>query len=150
MERTSSATNSHRRAAYLFALIVLIADVSGMALAQEPAADEEVGFTDPILIDSLPPLMCDEELCLRPTRMIDRGDRASSEDSMWWLAYGPDLDWNGMDDRLQRVISGQESISPTSIIGDEFLRVMAGLEKTEVLGIRSWIPSMRWFWTRFL
>ncbi len=125
MERTSSATNSHRRAAYLFALIVLIADVSGMALAQETTVDEELGFTDPILIDSLPPLMCDEELCLRPTRMIDRGDRASSEDSMWWLAYGPDLDWNGMDDRLQRVISGQESISPTSIIGDDGRKTVA-------------------------
>ena len=125
MERTSSASNSHRRAAYLFALIVLIADVSGMALAQEPATDEEVGFTDPILIDSLPPLMCDEELCLRPTRMIDRGDRSSSEDPMWWLAYGPDLDWNGMDDRLQRVISGQESISPTSIIGDDGRKTVA-------------------------
>ncbi|MBT5453826.1 MAG: S8 family serine peptidase, partial [Euryarchaeota archaeon] len=163
MERTSSATNSHRRAAYLFALIVLIADVSGMALAQEPAADEEVGFTDPILIDSLPPLMCDEELCLRPTRMIDRGDRASSEDSMWWLAYGPDLDWNGMDDRLQRVISGQESISPTSIIGDDGRKTVAivvdyawrpqaeELEDLErVLESHGWIGEDRGAWYQVL
>lgn len=123
MERTSSASNSHRRAAYLFALIVLIADVSGMALAQEPATDEEVGFTDPILIDSLPPLMCDEELCLRPTRMIDRGDRSSSEDPMWWLAYGPDLDWNGMDDRLQRVIRAKSPSlqRPSSVMMGERL-----------------------------
>ena len=125
VKTTSSSTNSHRRAAYLFALIVLIADVSGMALAQETPQDDAVVFTDPILIDSLPPLMCDEELCLRPTRMIDRGDRPSSEDSMWWLAYGPDLDWNGMDDRLQRVMAGQESISPTSIIGDDGRKTVA-------------------------
>ena len=109
----------------MFALIILIADVSGMALAQETTQDDAVLFTDPILIDSLPPLMCGEELCLRPTRVIDRGDRPSSEEPMWWLAYGPDLDWNGMDDRLQRVMDGQESISPTSIFGDDGRKTVA-------------------------
>ena len=163
MERTSSATNSHRRAAYLFALIVLIADVSGMALAQETAADEELGFTDPILIDSLPPLMCDEELCLRPTRMIDRGDRPSAEDDMWWLSYGPDLDWNGMDDRLQRVLSGQESISPTAIVGDDGRKTVAivvdyawhpqveELEDLErLLGNHGWIGEDQGAWYQVL
>ena len=137
---TSSATNSHRRAAYLFALIVLIADVSGMALAQETPQDEAVVFTDPILIDSLPPLMCGEELCLRPTRMIDRGDRPSAEDPMWWLAYGPDLDWNGMDDRLQRVIDGQDSISPTSILGDD------GRQTVAIVVDYAWRPQSKEFY----
>ncbi|MDG1552337.1 MAG: S8 family serine peptidase, partial [Candidatus Poseidonia sp.] len=136
---TSSATNSHRRAAYLFALIVLIADVSGMALAQETPQDEAVVFTDPILIDSLPPLMCGEELCLRPTRMIDRGDRPSVEDPMWWLAYGPDLDWNGMDDRLQRVMDGQDSISPTSILGDD------GRQTVAIVVDYAWHPQSKEF-----
>ncbi|MED5567791.1 MAG: S8 family serine peptidase, partial [Candidatus Thermoplasmatota archaeon] len=44
---------------------------------------------------------------------------------MWWLSYGPDLDWNGMDDRLQRVLAGQESISPTAIIGPDGLKTVA-------------------------
>ena len=130
MRGTSSASNSHRKAAFLFALIVLLADLSGMALAQDTTPDEASiadipMFEDPILIDSLPPLMCEEELCLRPTRMIDRGDRPSAEDEMWWLSYGPDLDWNGMDDRLQRVIAGQESISPSALLGDDGRKTVA-------------------------
>ena len=54
------------------------------------------------LIEGLPPLMCGEELCLRPVRDIDRNGRFSAEADQWWQSYGPDLDWNGMDDRLQR------------------------------------------------
>ena len=125
MERTSSGLNSHRGGAFLFALIVLIADVSGMAIAQEPITEEASMFSDPILVESLPPLMCGDELCLRPTRMIDRDDRPSSEEDMWWLSYGPDLDWNGMDDRLQRILDGQESISPTAITGPDGQKTVA-------------------------
>ena len=62
-------------------------------------------------MEGLPPLMCGEELCERPTRLFERGDRAAAEDDQWWQAYGPDLDWNGMDDRLQRVLAGEESVS---------------------------------------
>ena len=43
----------------------------------------------------------------------------------WWQGYGPDLDWNGMDDRLQRVLAGAESISPTAIIGDDGRKTVA-------------------------
>ena len=57
--------------------------------------------------------------------MLERGDRASSEPDMWWLAYGPDLDWNGMDDRLQRVIAGQPSVSPTAIDGPDGRKTVA-------------------------
>ena len=57
--------------------------------------------------------------------MLERGDRASAEPDRWWLGYGPDLDWNGMDDRLQRVMAGQESISPTAVIGPDGRKTVA-------------------------
>ena len=104
MRGTSSASNSHRKAAFLFALIVLLADLSGMALAQDTTPDEASiadipMFEDPILIDSLPPLMCEEELCLRPTRMIDRGDRPSAEDGIQ-----PHLDYRRRRRRPRRIL----------------------------------------------
>ena len=114
-----------RTCALLFALLVLLADVSGGLLSNPVAATEVADHEAPILVEGLPPLMCGEDLCERPTRMIERGDRASSEPDMWWLGYGPDLDWNGMDDRLQRVLAGEESISPTAVIGPDGRKTVA-------------------------
>jgi subtilisin family serine protease len=116
----------HRRvlAAVLFSAVVMLADVSALVLGEvdEPQPATHVA---PILIEGLPPLMCGDDLCLRPTRMIERGERPSEEPDMWWLSYGPDLDWNGMDDRLQRVLDGHESISPTAIIGPDGRKTVA-------------------------
>ena len=111
--------------ALLMAILFLFADMSGMVLAQEPQQGLSSDDVAPILIDGLPPLVCDEVLCERPTRLIDRGERASAEPPMWWLGYGPDLDWNGMDDRLQRVIAGEPSVSPTAIIGPDGRKTVA-------------------------
>ena len=111
--------------AVLFALLVLLADVSGGVLATSTMTAEPKGYDEPILVDGLPPLMCGDDLCERPTRLIERGDRASSEPDQWWLGYGPDLDWNGMDDRLQRVLAGHESISPTAIVGPDGRKTVA-------------------------
>ena len=116
---------SLRTGAVLFALLMLFADISGGVLATSTDASQTVAYEEPILVDGLPPLMCGEDLCERPTRIIDRGGRASAEPDLWWLAYGPDLDWNGMDDRLQRVLDGQESISPTAIIGPDGRKTVA-------------------------
>ena len=116
---------SLRTGAVLFALLMLFADISGGVLATTTDPSETAATTEPILVEGLPPLMCGEDLCERPTRLIDRGDRMSSEPDRWWLAYGPDLDWNGMDDRLQRVLAGQESISPTAIIGPDGRKTVA-------------------------
>lgn len=52
-------------------------------------------------------------------RMPHRGDKAASEEYGWWFAYGPDSDFDGLDDRLEEVIAGKDSPSPTSIIGDD-------------------------------
>ena len=106
--------------------VFLIADLGAMATESTvQSADVPEVFSDPILVDGLPPLMCGEDLCMRPLRDIDRGDRPSSESIDWWQSYGPDLDWNGMDDRLQRVLAGAESVSPTAIIGNDGRKTVA-------------------------
>ncbi len=117
--------------AILIALVFLIADCSSAASALAPDNQENFHEThslthvEPILIDGLPPLMCGEDLCDRPLRMNLRGDMPAAEKDGWWLAYGPDLDWNGMDDRLQRVIAGFDSISPTAIVAEDGKKTVA-------------------------
>ena len=116
---------AHRRRS--LALLMLLADVSGGLLSNPVSATQVAEFEEPILVDGLPPLMCGEVLCERPTRMIEQ--RATGPQKRTGqcgrLSYGPDLDWNGMDDRLQRVLAGQESISPTAIIGPDGLKTVA-------------------------
>ena len=120
-----------RRSAILIALIFLIADCSAAASAipantsENQAEVKIITHGEPILVEGLPPLMCGDELCDRPLRLDLRGDMPAAEREGWWLGYGPDLDWNGMDDRLQRVIAGYESISPTAIIGEDGKKTVA-------------------------
>ena len=121
----SAPRHSIRFGAVLFAFLMLLADVSGGLLTHPVQAASASEHEPPILVEGLPPLMCGEELCERPTRMLERGDRASAEPDRWWLGYGPDLDWNGMDDRHQRVLAGQESISPTAVIGPDGRKTVA-------------------------
>jgi len=76
----------------------------------------------PILVEGLPPLFCSEtEICPTPVRLPEIPvDSWSHEDHQWWFRYGPDLDWNGMDDRLQYILADvYPSQSPTAIIGDD-------------------------------
>ena len=111
--------------------IVLLFFLSSMSAFSVNATSEDLPefvektHTEPILIDGLPPLMCGDDLCERPTRINLRTTQPASEANEWWLSYGPDLDWNGMDDRLQRVLAGQESISPTAIIGEDGRKTVA-------------------------
>ncbi len=155
-----------RRSAIFIALIFLIADCSSAASAIPVTGDEnlddeaKITHVEPILIEGLPPLMCGEELCERPLRLDLRGDLPASEKDGWWLSYGPDLDWNGMDDRLQRVLAGYDSISPTAIIGEDGKKTVAIIvdyawhptdvevfELQEVLHSHNWIgeESGAWF-----
>ena len=90
----------------------------------------------PILVDDLPPLVCGEELCDRPLRMYDRNGREAHMEYGWWQAYGPDLDWNGMDDRLQRIMDGMESISPTAILGPD------GRKTVAIVVDYAWYPTL--------
>jgi subtilisin family serine protease len=111
--------------ALLFTFVLLLADVGSAGLSNEVRVPNQPTHTSPILVEGLPPLMCGESLCERPLRLIDRGDRPSAEPDMWWLGYGPDLDWNGMDDRLQRVLDGQPSVSPTAMVGPDGRKTVA-------------------------
>ena len=74
-----------RRSALFIAIIFLIADVSSAASYNvgnddvQSSNDSAEMFTEPILIDGLPPLMCDGELCDRPLRIDLRDNQPASE-----------------------------------------------------------------------
>ena len=63
-----------------------------------------------IIVPGLPTLICENgESCPTPNRGVGP-----------WLAYSPDRDHNGMDDRLQRILDGEyESVSTTAIEGPD-------------------------------
>lgn len=124
----SSASWKSQRISLFLVIVFLFADLGVLANESDTTPVEfetQSLYSEPILVDGLPPLMCGDELCLRPVRDIDRGDRISAEEVQWWQSYGPDLDWNGMDDRLQRVLAGAESVSPTAIIGPDGRKTVA-------------------------
>ena len=110
-------------------IILFFADIGiGVSgeLVNNKNSDSEIELqrTPAILVDGLPPLKCDydgEELpCDTPIRMPERGEKTAAEEYGWWFGYSPDRDNNGMDDRLQRIISGEkERVSTTAIIGDD-------------------------------
>jgi subtilisin family serine protease len=129
----------NQRTSLFLVLMFLIADLGAFATvsATDSLQEEQsvIQYTSPIFVDGLPPLMCEDGYCQRPIRMIDRGERAASEEDGWWQGYGPDLDWNGMDDRLQRVLVGYDSISPTAIIGED------GRETVAIVVDYAWHPD---------
>jgi len=117
-----------QRTALLIVAIFLISDMSllGVHASQnEPSEVQDNTLTEPIFVDGLPPLLCGDDLCEMPIRTNLRTVQPASEANEWWLSYGPDLDWNGMDDRLQRVLAGYDSISPTAITGDDGKKTVA-------------------------
>ena len=128
-----------QRSAWVLVVLFLGASLSGLTLAHPATSTSSPSspaqWAPPILVDGLPPLMCGEDLCDRPTRLIDIGDLPTEEEEQWWLSYGPDLDWNGMDDRLQRVLAGSPSDSPTSVIGPD------GRGTVAIVVDYAWYPS---------
>ena len=101
--------------ALLLATVFLIADMSVLASAS-PVQDDVPG----------------EEI---KERMPFRGDRHATEDYGWWFAYGPDTNFDGMDDRLEAIIGGAESQSTTSIMG------MDGRKTVAVVVDYAWHPG---------
>ena len=130
------------RVSILIALLVFVMDVSVAAGAIVPLTEyttEDAQEQTPD--DNLPPpLMCGEEVC--PTK--DRspgfppiGAGWPVEEPGWWFHYWYDLDTDGMDDRLQRIISGQrDSVSTTSITGAD------GLPTVAIVVDYSWHPGL--------
>ena len=120
------STYSNPRQAMFLVLLMLLLPIASQIQAVETLPEvEEPTHAPPIFVEGLPPLMCGEEACDRPLRMYDRQGRDAALDYGWWQAYGPDLDWNGMDDRLQRVLDGMESVSPTAILGPDGRKTVA-------------------------
>ena len=83
--------------ALLLAVVFLIADMSAFASAIPTQTEETIEEID--------------------DRTPFRGDKHATEDYGWWFAYGPDSNFDGMDDRLEQIIAGEESQSTTAIIG---------------------------------
>lgn len=127
---------SNPRQAMFLVLLMLFLPLASQSQAFSYVPDvEEPTHTAPILVEDLPPLVCGDDLCDRPLRMFDRNGRDANMDYGWWQAYGPDLDWNGMDDRLQRVMSGIDSMSPTAIIGPD------GRKTVAIVVDYAWFPT---------
>ena len=103
----------------MFALLIF----SGLAQATDALKTEVDEKQFPPVIDGLPPLMCDEQICPLKDRSFDEipdGVTFPVEENGWWFSYGPDRDSNGMDDRLQRIIASEyDSQSPTSVVGSD-------------------------------
>ena len=102
-----------------------------------------------IFVPGLPSLICEDgEACATPDRGVGP-----------WLAYSPDRDHNGMDDRLQRILDGEyESVSTTAIEGpDGRLTVAIHVDYAENPGIEDieqlkstllahgWVEEGAWF-----
>jgi subtilisin family serine protease len=116
----------------LILAILLIMDFSVGAAAMIPVdsiiENDTDNETEP---DSrLPPAMrCGEVICAP----IDRSPGFPSwdagspvEDVNWWFNYWYDLDSDGMDDRLQRIITGDtESVSLSQITGEDGRKTVA-------------------------
>ncbi|DAC50249.1 MAG TPA: hypothetical protein D7H87_04510, partial [Candidatus Poseidoniales archaeon] len=120
------STNANpRQGLFLVFLMLLLPFASQVQANIDPIEAQEPTHAPPILIEGLPPLLCGDELCERPLRMYDRQGRDAELEYGWWQAYGPDLDWNGMDDRLQRVLDGMDSASPTAILGPDGRKTVA-------------------------
>ena len=83
--------------ALLLVTIFLIADLSALASAAPVSEDIIIAEAD----DRLP----------------ERDNRFASEEYGWWFTYGPDMNFDGMDDRLEKVIAGEDSVSTTAILG---------------------------------
>lgn len=128
--------------ALLLAIVFLIADMSALTSAM-PADEPEIeGDVTEEIAD----------------RMPFRGDRHATEEYGWWFAYGPDSNFDGMDDRLEQVIAGEESQSTTAIIGADGRKTVAivvdyawhpGQEEVDelvaLLQIHGWEAEGSWF-----
>ena len=118
--------------------MILVMDMGvGVSASTAIQAEDLTGQERP---ENWPPaLMCGEVIC----DPIDRTVRSPPfdagfpvEDEGWWFGYWYDLDSNGMDDRLQRIIAGQRtSVSTTSITGPD------GLPTVAIVVDYSWHPG---------
>lgn len=149
-----------RTPAFLLVFLLLLVPCTAFVSSQENVGSGiEKTHAPAILVDGLPPLMCGDDICERPLREYDRDGRYATREYGSWQAYGPDLDWNGMDDRLQYILDGEESISPTAIIGPDGKKTVAIvvdyawhpteteiLQLKNVLNLHGWVGEEQGAW----
>ena len=129
-----------KRIPVIIALLMFMMDISvaAGALIHHPE-QPEVDFSQDSLDADLPPLMCGDSICPNKDRspgFPPPGAGWPVEEPGWWFGYWYDLDSNGMDDRLQRIIAGQRaSVSTTSITGSD------GLPTVAIVVDYSWHPG---------
>jgi len=70
-----------------------------------------------------PPYTCDDIVCESKDRtpyLPPHNVDWPVQEPGWWFEYWYDLDNNGMDDRLQWIISGErDSVSTSAIMGED-------------------------------
>ena len=121
-------------------LLVMDFSMGASALVTTPGiTDKEADAEVRPDLNHPPPLMCGEHECPPKDRSpgFPSGDAGwPVEDPGWWFHYWYDLDSDGMDDRLQRIIAGErESVSTTSITGAD------GLATVAIVVDYSWQPG---------
>ena len=124
----------------ILALLVFVMDVSVAAGALVPTPEQQSHDVSEDFDDAdFPPLMCGDSVC--PDKDRSPGFPPSGagwpvEEPGWWFGYWYDMDSNGMDDRLQKIIAGQRvSVSTTSITGAD------GFPTVAIVVDYSWHPG---------
>ena len=132
----------HPAAPLIVVALLLVMDFSvgaGAMIATSDITTEGDGKAPQSNANLPPPLMCGEEECPQKDRSpgFPVGDAGwPVEDPGWWFGYWYDLDSDGMDDRLQRIIAGERvSVSTTSITGAD------GLPTVAIVVDYSWHPG---------
>jgi len=158
-----SVSNVRASNIIMFALLIF----SGFAQATDALQTETLEVQYPPIIEGLPSLMCGEEICPLKDRFhyeIPEDVIPPVEENGWWFSYGPDRDSNGMDDRLQRIISSEyESQSPSSVVGPDGRLTIAVVidyawhpssseisQLNEVLSNHNWIGTEGGAWFQIL
>ena len=119
-KRASSATP------IIVALMVLMLDVSVGVSGSEWEINNSDGSKENVELEAIPdipPLMCESGECPlkdRTPHLPPNGVDWPVQEPGWWFNFWNDKDANGMDDRLQWIISGdRESVSTSAIMGDD-------------------------------
>ena len=126
----------------LVCLMLLVLDVSVAVSGDEWEIGDDLSPQDSeeiITSNEVPPLMCDGEICPvkdRAPYLPPDGVEWPVQEPGWWFNFWSDKDGNGMDDRLQWIISGErDSISTSAIMGAD------GRMTVAIFVCYSWHPS---------
>ena len=126
----------------LVCLMLLVLDVSVAVSGDEWEFEDDLppqGSEEIISSSTVPPLMCDGEICPvkdRSPYLPPNGVEWPVQEPGWWFNFWNDKDGNGMDDRLQWIISGErDSISTSAIMGAD------GRMTVAIFVCYAWHPS---------